>query len=714
MNYIFLPAIEFALTLFYSLNLDRQKGWFNNPTVGEGLVLLILASLAAFCFWLSFNDQRSLLKQIPLPHRYGVIWTLVVISSVLALVLFFIPAPQTTNSVLSLLKNKLFWGVLAITGLETILYLWSRSSRKLGNSFQIAGNFLIKYGVILIFLALLVVKLILLVPITRGLVVLNDTYLYWKMANQIFHGYLDIINYHHYPPLYPIILSPVFMFGVKNSLQHITILNSEISSTAIFPLYLLARQFLDKRISLLFVLICAVFPFHIVYPEIIFSENLFYPLFFWAMYFAYINPPNNRTKWLVDILFAFSLVALVLTRYMSIPLIPIYMFIWWIKPENGMNRLHFAITRAKLIKLGVIIAVFFGIYGIWFFSGLSAGVDVKSMLGFTAEEIIDPNTHAPGHYLFWIGIGAAYLVLILAPVMNSLLFAVFSWRKIKWEAKLIQWILMAVALIGMLMVVVIRHAIQADYNLGGPSKFIGRYIIYISAVGWLTGLILIKNVLNNSKRIIGMSAILAAGFILSSYCVFFSPSGFMDQLLVRFRDIDVYYISLIRWIFLVGIGGLIIGSSILIFKKKHNSLIAFICGLVFCIYLSAWPTYFEVIKNAEKRTFHLDMLLSKVLEKNNRGNGALELLVMPGSDFYDKELEVRGYDVADIKIGEMRKSQYYINNCRTRLIAKNTDGQLFGVVDKSATCTVGDDQILSTYMYNGEEFAIITVPTNLN
>ncbi len=226
------------------------------------------------------------------------------------------------------------------------------------------GVFINKNAIWLIFTVIVFVKIFLLYPISRGLLNLNDAFDYWKMANQIFHGSLDIAQNHKYPPLYPIILSPVFLFGPLKSLQHISIINAIISSTTVFPLYLLTRKYLQRSVSLIFVILCVTFPFHIVYPGIPYSENLYYPLFYWVLYFGISNSKSLKLAKVWDALFAITLTALWLTRYMTLTLIPIFLVIWYLKPESGNFDYVMHFTKTKITKLILIMFFMISIYSI--------------------------------------------------------------------------------------------------------------------------------------------------------------------------------------------------------------------------------------------------------------------------------------------------------------------------------------------------------------
>jgi len=90
-----------------------------------------------------------------------------------------------------------------------------------------------------------------------------------------------------YPPLYPMLISITTFFKPETTFILIKFLNSFLSTSIIFPIYLLSREFMDKKNSFILSLIPVFIPESFVYSYSIMSENLFYPLFLFSIYFFY-------------------------------------------------------------------------------------------------------------------------------------------------------------------------------------------------------------------------------------------------------------------------------------------------------------------------------------------------------------------------------------------------------------------------------------------
>jgi hypothetical protein len=716
-NFLLLLGFETILFLIYQLNIKLQSGWFLQPTPYEMAILIGLASLAGFFGWQVYRGYKkpqfsqvfgNFVKSI----SQNTVWLLFLCLAVIGLSLTILIPPnyRVPSLVQLLLKNKDAAGFLSIIGMEILGYSISLRFLWLNTLLRTLGGFIFRHALWILFVLLVVVKIILLAPITRGLIMLNDSYDYWVMANQIFHGVLNVSLNHRYPPLNSAVLSSIFLFGVRNSLQHAEILNSIISSTAIFPLYLIARQFLDKKISLFFVLTCAVYPFHIVYPGLLYSENLYYPLFFWAVFFSFSCPGNRRLIWLWDILYAVTLSALWLTRYMTMPLIPVFLFIWWMKPEQENSQIQFKPSKHKLKRLLIISAIVLSLFGIWPAAGLAAGVDLGSMLGFSSSDAGNPENLTLSRLFFWMGISAAYLCLILAPVLDLLILRILSWKQIIWNGVLVRWISAVVALTSMLMIVVTLYAWQASFNFPSPSKFTGRYILYIAALVWLTIIILLKEKLVTSRIRVITVGLISAVAIFASYQVFFNLNWILKRSIFYYRFVDIFTISLLQWIFLGVIAVMIIGTSILIFRGGVREATLILIGSILCINLVVWPAYLQKIKEYENPARQLDEILSGLLQDNiNEANKAT--IFGPRSyKFFSEELEVHGFDPLDFTIKKMFKGALHPYNCTTNLMVKYSDGQRLAIVDRSYDCDLPEKAIRSIYTYNGKQYAVIKLP----
>ena len=62
------------------------------------------------------------------------------------------------------------------------------------------------------------------------------------------------------------------------------------------------------------------------------SENIYYPLFLWAVFFSF-NPNhegNNKPSIFKNTVFGVILGFMLLTRYTALVQVPAFLFIWWI------------------------------------------------------------------------------------------------------------------------------------------------------------------------------------------------------------------------------------------------------------------------------------------------------------------------------------------------------------------------------------------------
>jgi hypothetical protein len=402
--------------------------------------------------------------------------------------------------------------------------------------------------------------------------------------------------------------------------------------------------------------------------------------------------------------------AMWLTRYMTLPLIPIFLLVWWIKPDQENVMIQIRPTRGKLIRLSVIAAVIVIAYALWFIPGISSGVGIRSMLGFDASGGGNTERLTLPLLGFWTGVSAGYLALILAPVLNILLISILSWKQMKWDGITMRWVIAVTTITAMLFVEVTRHAWQAVYNFPEPDKYVGRYVLYISALVWLTAIILLKNKINISRWKIFACGLLSAAIIFTGYQLFFNPTWIITQSIINIRFIDVYSITFLQWVYLLVIAGLIIGSSLLISKGKSRISAILLCGGILCMNLVVWPGYIETMKLYETPARHLDALLANLPLKAGINNSKTILYVPPGSNIYEKEMEVRGQDPLNYQTKQMLNDPLRSYNCKTRLMAKYADGQSVAVIDQSINCSLPEEFVKSTYMYNGKEYFVISIP----
>jgi len=122
-------------------------------------------------------------------------------------------------------------------------------------------------------------------------VALADDFIYMKMARSFFYNQgfsIADVPTHKYPPLYSILLSPAYIFSGTGAIYSaMMFINALLYSTLIFPMYLLSKEFLDKRKSIMLSIIGTIVPVYFLRNLIVLSENLLFPLFIFTTFFLY-------------------------------------------------------------------------------------------------------------------------------------------------------------------------------------------------------------------------------------------------------------------------------------------------------------------------------------------------------------------------------------------------------------------------------------------
>ena len=102
-------------------------------------------------------------------------------------------------------------------------------------------------------------------------------------------------------PLYPLIISPVFLLPQEFWFSGVMIINSILYSLVIFPIYFILKDLKVKRIFEI-TFIIALLPAMFFYPNFIMAENLFIPLFLASFYFLITADKDSTAKNVGDII----------------------------------------------------------------------------------------------------------------------------------------------------------------------------------------------------------------------------------------------------------------------------------------------------------------------------------------------------------------------------------------------------------------------------
>jgi hypothetical protein len=153
---------------------------------------------------------------------------------------------------------------------------------------------------IIIFLIFSIARFVASLPV--GWTWVPDEAWYASSADSFFHTFEFLINGRfnaHTLPLYSIFISPAYFFDTSTTtFTIIKLMNSFVMTSAIFPVYLLSREFLDAKKSLI-VACLSVMIGPMIYSFAIMAESLHYPLITWALYLMHhsLTKAENARSW---------------------------------------------------------------------------------------------------------------------------------------------------------------------------------------------------------------------------------------------------------------------------------------------------------------------------------------------------------------------------------------------------------------------------------
>jgi len=121
----------------------------------------------------------------------------------------------------------------------------------------------------------------------QPLIVVDET-LYFLQAKEVWTNHTYILHNKtfgaQYPPLYPLLLSPLTVIADVNLRYMLGLaVNAIISSLLIFPVYEIARMYLNERKAFIISAITAFAPISLTYSFVWMSENLYFPLFAYSV-----------------------------------------------------------------------------------------------------------------------------------------------------------------------------------------------------------------------------------------------------------------------------------------------------------------------------------------------------------------------------------------------------------------------------------------------
>src|SRR6266498_3934978 len=123
-------------------------------------------------------------------------------------------------------------------------------------------------------IALVVIKC-LFISNTTGPIIMDEV-VYKMNASSIFRG--DPFETTWFPPLYSLLLSPALL-SKEHWYGSMLFINVVVSSGVIIPVWWIGSRLLPRSLALAAVVITCLWSFHVTFPRMLMSENLYMPLF---------------------------------------------------------------------------------------------------------------------------------------------------------------------------------------------------------------------------------------------------------------------------------------------------------------------------------------------------------------------------------------------------------------------------------------------------
>ena len=425
----------------------------------------------------------------------------------------------------------------------------------------------------------------------------------------------------------------------------------------VFPTYFISRSFLDKKKSLVIVIIACLNPFHLVFPRRILSENLYYLVFMWAMYLVWKKPFNKKAGLLWDIFTGIVLGLLYLTRYISLAVIPMFLIAWWLKPFDKDDSL-FKPESTKLVRFLLIILCIVLVFGPWIIRALQEGVPIKSVLGFVITANTNPEQLTITNLLKWLLLYLSYIVIMAAPFLPLLLYSISAIDFEKWRTEYSRWILQTAIITAGFLVAAVRHSWRATYNAESPKILMGRYVLFMAVpflIQFFFALDLYKHEKSsrNIKRDIYL-LVISIGLVLLAYFILIKPEIIkVEDYFVRIEtSADAYYIVILGKIFFVFI--ILLYSMYLLFfanREKKSQLFGIISIVMAGFFIAGWPEYSTLLKANQTNSWLSGQVAKLVREYNPDELEKEEITLFIPKSFENKEkieiyngLRVRGFD----------------------------------------------------------------------
>lgn len=350
---------------------------------------------------------------------------------------------------------------------------------------------------IILFISLILVKS-LLASFVLAPSMFSDEYEYAKMARSFWNE--QDFKVHEapdkkveLPPAYSIALSPAYLFDDMRIVYLVMkIINAILSSLAIIPAYLIGKEFMSEKKSLLAAILVGIMPATFSYSGYIMSENLFVPLMLFSIWVLY-KFLISKKLYFVPLLILFLVIAY-LTKVLAIVLLPLIALM--LVMEYWKDIKSMAIFLIIALGLGAVALNFFGLF------------QYASYLSLPDMPLWQMISNVLIWYVIYLG--------VVITATGALPSSIMSKGSVSRNESLFKKILLILTLAGIAVIVKINlNPLNSPYNVTVfewlRGRVMGRYFDYILPLVVIAGVASLSAPLKKwwTKAIVALSLISA-------------------------------------------------------------------------------------------------------------------------------------------------------------------------------------------------------------
>ena len=343
--------------------------------------------------------------------------------------------------------------------------------------------------------------------------IFSDDYVYIKLARSFFFDFNFTIHgvaVDVYPPLYPMLLSISYLFKDMTIIYPLMkVINALVSSLIIIPAFLLSKEFFNEKKSLIIALFISFIPSNFSFSPYIMSENLFYPLSLFTLYFIYKSFLENGYKY--NVLAGVFLALSYLTRTIAInivgALVVSYVILFFIGKIN----------RSLIVKKFFVSFCFFiVIISPWMIRNFYLyGFNLKLLFGPYAQSALNIVTKFKlMNYIIKFLVYISYLILASLIIFPFKLTSIFN-------KKNLNFLILLIPLLIATLVIVANHGSRVVFFEWFTGRYIGRYVDFLLPLIFIGGFIGAERIKVINKATVAIfSFFLVIGSLLTLHSLF--------------------------------------------------------------------------------------------------------------------------------------------------------------------------------------------------